>query len=67
MHVIACIGDPDVVKKILKHPGSWDIQLKPMPVANGPPIDIFPVYDDSPGPTANDYIVAPDYPAEACS
>ncbi len=32
-----------------------------MPVANAPPIDVFSVYDDPPGPIAEDYIIDPDY------
>jgi hypothetical protein len=36
-----------------------------MPVANAPPIDVFPVYDDPPGPIADDYIIDPDFPDEA--
>ncbi len=65
MHVIAFIEDPDVIKKILKHLDLWGIKRKPMPVANAPPSDVFPVYDDLPGPIADDYIIDPDYPDEA--
>ena len=65
MHVIAFIEDPNVVKKILKHLDLWGIKRKPMPVENVPPIDVFTVYDDPPGPSADDYIRDPDYPVEA--
>jgi hypothetical protein len=34
MRVIAFIEDPDVIKKILKHLGLWDVKRKPQPVAN---------------------------------
>ena len=54
-----------VIKKILKHLGLWDIKQKPSPVANAPPIDVFPVYDEQPGSGTDDYIVDPEYPAEA--
>ena len=33
-------------------------------VANAPPIDVFPAYDEQPGPRADDYIADPDYPAD---
>jgi hypothetical protein len=42
MRIIAFIEDPDVMKKILKHLGLWDVKRKPRPVANAPPIDVFP-------------------------
>ena len=42
MRVISVIEDPDVMEKILKHLGLWDVKRKPRPVANGPPIDVFP-------------------------
>jgi hypothetical protein len=54
-----------VMKKILKHLGLWDVKRKPRPVANAPPIDVFHAYDQQPGPSADDYIRDPDYPAEA--
>ncbi len=42
MRVISVIEDPDVMEKILKHLGLWDVKRKPRPVANGPSIDVFP-------------------------
>jgi hypothetical protein len=65
MRVIAFIEDEDVIKKILKHLGLWDIKRKPFPRANAPPIDVFPAYDQPPAPTADDYLTDPDYPVEA--
>jgi len=66
MRVISVIEDPDVIKKILKHLDLWwEIKRKPRPVANGPPGDLFPAYDDQPGPSIDDYLTDPDYPAEA--
>ena len=54
-----------ILKKILKHLGLWDVKRKPRPVANAPSIDVFHAYDQQPGPSADDYIRDPDYPAEA--
>jgi len=65
MRVIAFIENPDVIKKILSHFGLWNVKRKPRPLANAPPINVFPAYDDSPGPGADDYIIDPEYPAEA--
>lgn len=67
MRVIAFIEDKDVIKKILEHLDLWDVKRKPPPTANAPPIDIFPAYDRSPAPTADDYLTDPDYPIEAYS
>jgi len=60
MRIIAFIEDPDVMKKILKHLGLWDVKRKPQPVANAPPIEVFPAYNEQPGPRADDYIADPD-------
>jgi len=65
MWIIAFIEDPDVVKKILLHLGLWNVKRKPRPTANAPPVDVFPAYDEQPGPGVDDYIMDPDYPAEA--
>ena len=65
MRVIAAIEDPIVIKKILKHLGLWVVKRKPRPVANSPPDDLFPTYDEHPGPSVDDYIIDPDYPDEA--
>jgi hypothetical protein len=64
MRVIAFIEDPDVIKKILEHLDLWDVKHKPLPTANAPPIDVFPVYDEQSGPRTGDYIRDPDYPTE---
>jgi hypothetical protein len=65
MRVISVIEDPVVLEKMLKHLGLWDVSRKPWPVANGPPIDVFPAYDEQTGPRSDDYMSDPDYPAEA--
>jgi hypothetical protein len=62
MRVIAFIEAPGVIRKILKHLNLWDIKRKPQPLANAPPIDILPLYDDPPGPSADDLIIDPQYP-----
>jgi hypothetical protein len=64
MHVIAFIEDSQIIKKILKHLDLWDVKRKPSPCAHSPPMDVFPAYDKQPGPSADDYIIDPDYPVE---
>ena len=65
MQIIAFIEKPDVIQKILKHLGFWNVKRKPQPVAHAPPNDVVPAYDEQPGPGADDYVVDPDYPIEA--
>ena len=31
-----------------------------LPAWRAPPIDVFPAYDEQPGPSADDYIIDPD-------
>ena len=39
MRIIACIEDPAIVQKILRHLGLWEIKQRPPPKATGPPPD----------------------------
>ena len=65
MHVIAFIHDEEVIRKILKHLALWDVKRKLPPRAHAPPIEGFPIYEEPPAPSVDDYIRDPDYPAEA--
>jgi hypothetical protein len=65
MRVIAFIEALGVIRKILKHLNLWDIKRKPQPLANAPPSAVFPAYDDPSGPSADDLIIDPQYPAES--
>ena len=35
------------------------MKRKPRPTANAPPIDVFPTYDEQPGPSTDDYTCPP--------
>ena len=37
MRIIAFIEDPEIIKKILKYLGLWEIKERPPPRANAPP------------------------------
>jgi hypothetical protein len=65
MRIISFIEDSEIIKKILKHLGLSDVKRKPPPRANDPPIEAFIIYDDSPTPGLDDYLIDPEYPAEA--
>jgi len=43
MRIIAFIEDEQLVKKILKHLGLWDVKRKPTPRANPPEADLKPL------------------------
>ena len=64
MRRISFIEDSEIVKKILKHLGSWHVNRKPPPRANSPPTESFILYDESSSPGADDYIIDADYPVE---
>ena len=61
MRVIAFIEHEDVIKKILKHLGLWEVKRNPSPRANGPPLipDLYPT------PSVDDYVIDSDTPVEA--
>ncbi len=54
MKIISFIDDQQLVKKILKHLGLWDVKRKPLPRTNGPPVETFIIYDELPAPSADD-------------
>ncbi len=64
MKIIAFIEDSEIIKKILKHLGLWDVKHKPPPRANGPPNETFIIYDESSSPGADDYLIDENYPIE---
>jgi hypothetical protein len=54
MKIISFIEDQEVISKILKHLGLWDVKRKPPPCVNGPPTESFIIYDESSSPSADD-------------
>jgi len=58
MRLIAFIEAPDIIEKILKHLGLWDVKYKPQSVAYAPSVDGVSVYDDGPEPDdySRDYV-----------
>jgi len=66
VRIISFIEDSEIIKKILKHLGLWDVKRKPPPRANDPPNEAFIIYDESSSPGAEDYIIDANYPMETC-
>jgi hypothetical protein len=64
MIIISLIDDAEIIKKILKHLDLWEVGRKPPARANSPPTESFIIYDESPSPCADDYIIEADYPID---
>jgi hypothetical protein len=64
MRIISLIDDAEIIKKILKHLGLWEVKRKPPPCANGPPPEAFIIYDQSSAPSVDDYLIDADYPID---
>jgi hypothetical protein len=65
MRVISVIEDEEVIKKILKHLGLWDIKARPPPKATATPPDFHIDYSDSQVPPSDNYLFYdPEYPIE---
>jgi len=48
MKILSFIEDPEVIKKILKHLGLWDIKARPPPKATATPPDFHIDYSARP-------------------
>ena len=68
MKVISVIEDQDVIKKILKHLGLWEVQPRPPPrMAKTQPLHTEPHIDYSDSqvpPSDHGFYVDPEYPAD---
>ncbi len=66
MRILSFIEDPEVIERILRHLGLWDLKARPPPKrASAPPIDTHLDYSDSWIPSCEDYLHRdPDYPIE---
>jgi len=68
MRVIAFIEDNEVIKKILKHLGLWEIKQRPPPKATGPPPDYSIDYSLSQLPGSDKWLYSePVYPEASLS
>jgi len=56
MKIISFIEYEEIISKILKHLGLWDVKRKPPPRANDPPTEAFIIYDESSSPGTDDYL-----------
>jgi len=57
MKILSFIEDEEVIKRILKHLGLWDVKPRPPPRANAPPITKENIdYYDSQLPPSDNYL-----------
>ena len=56
MGIISFIEDPEIVKKILKHLGLWDLKARPPPKDKAPSAKIHIDYSDSQLSPSDDYL-----------
>ncbi len=54
MKIISFIEDEQIIRKILKHLGLWEIKQRPPPRANAPPPKMYIDYTDSQIPSYED-------------
>ena len=66
MRILSFIEDEQVIEKILKHLGLWEMKARPPPKTNTPALNVHIDYSDSQLPSSEDYLYTdPDYPIEA--
>jgi len=65
MRTISWIEDDEVIEKRLKHLGLWLPKRSPPPRAHDPPQAVRIDYLDSRIPSADDYLIDPDYPIDS--
>ena len=65
MRVIGAIEEEVVIKKILKHLGLWLPKRSRPPRAHAPPQAVRIDYLDSQIPSADVYLIDPDYPTDS--
>jgi hypothetical protein len=65
MKIVSFIEGEEVIEKILRHLGLWDVKARPPPKGKAPPVSIE--RDDSDGQVSSfDYFYAdPDYPMDS--
>lgn len=65
MKILSFIEDEEIIKKILKHLGLWNVKQRPPPKAHAPPPTVHIDYSDSQVSLCEDYLYTdPDYPIE---
>ena len=65
MKIIAFIEDEEVIEKILKHLGLWDLKVRPPPRAKTPSVTIYLDDSESQILSPDSFYIHPDYPMDS--
>jgi len=65
MRILAFIEDEEVIEKILKHLGLWDLRVRPPPKVKAPPVRFQIDYSDSQISSFDSFYAGPDSPIDS--
>ena len=65
MKIVSFIEDEEVIEKILKHLGLWDLKVRPPPKVKAPSVTIHIAYSDSQISFADAFYADPNYPVDS--
>jgi hypothetical protein len=65
MKIISFIEDEEVIEKILKHLGLWDMKARPPPRVKASPVKIQMDDSDSQISSSDSFYADPDYPMDS--
>jgi hypothetical protein len=65
MKIISLIEDEEVIKKILKHFGLWDVKARPPPKVKAPSVTISLDDSESQILSLDSFYAHPDYPMDS--
>ena len=66
MRIFTLIDDEELIEKILKHLGLWDLKVRPPPKVKAPSVTISIDDSDSQGPFSTpSFYPDPDYPVDS--
>jgi len=65
VEIISFIEDEEVIKKILKHFGLWEVKARPSPKVKAPSVTIYLVDSESQVLSPDSFYVHPDYPMDS--
>jgi hypothetical protein len=65
MRIIAFIEDEEVIQKILRHLGLWDLKARPPPKVKAPSETIYLDYSESQDLPSDSFYAHPDYPMDS--
>ena len=65
MEIISFIEDEELIKKILKHFGRWEVKARPLPKVKAPSVTIYLDDSESQVLSPDSFYAHPDYPMDS--